>query len=172
MTANSHKIRMQRILREAEGYLELSMPQSALTTLTRAGEAGTFRGHLCFLQGEALRALDRHAEALEVLLQAADLAPSNIAIWLALGWCHKRVGRLDLAIEDLRRALEIEPNEAVLHYNLACYWSLSGQKNDALRSLHRALELDSKYRLLLHDETDFDPIRSDPDFQSLIVVNV
>jgi hypothetical protein len=55
----------------------------------------------------------------------------------------------------------------VVQYNLACYWSLAGGKRRALDYLARALALDSRYRDMVHDERDFDPIRSDPEFQAL-----
>lgn len=165
--SGSQRVRMQRILKEAEGYLELSMPQAALGVLARLGEAGTFRGQQFFLTGEALRALERYDEAVEPLQQAADLLPSNIHVWIALGWCLKRTGRLDLAIEALERAEEVEPEQALIQYNLACYWSLAGKKTRALAYLSRALSLDPGYRDLIRNEADFDSIRSDPEFEAL-----
>jgi tetratricopeptide (TPR) repeat protein len=84
-----------------------------------------------------------------------------------LGWCYKRTGRLSQAIEALRTAVSAEPGEALLHYNLACYWSLAGDKRLSLRYLARSLAIDPSYRLLIDGETDFDPIRSDPEFQKL-----
>ena len=63
--------------------------------------------------------------------RAVAAEPRNVRIYLALGWCYKRIHRLDLAIETLEEALEIDSNPAlnrgILHYNLACYWS-SGQQ--------------------------------------------
>ncbi|HWB09817.1 MAG TPA: tetratricopeptide repeat protein [Pirellulales bacterium] len=170
--SGSNRVRCQRILREAEGYLELNMPQTALDLLSRLSEPGTFRGQQLYLTGEALRALERYAEAIVVLEQAADLLPSNIHVWLALGWCQKRTGRLDLAISALERAEEVSPEEAIVHYNLACYWSLAGKKQRALAYLSRAISIDSNYRELLGDEPDFDPIRTDPEFRALTEIIV
>ena len=168
----SNRVRIQRSLREAEGYLELSMPRTALDLLARLSDPGTFRGQKLYLTGEALRALDRHAEAIDALEEAADLLPSNIHVWLALGWCRKRTGRIDLAIGALERAEEVSPEEAIVHYNLACYWSLLGKKQRSLAYLSRAISLDSNYRDLLVDEPDFDPIRSDPEFRALTEIIV
>ncbi|MEX2559752.1 MAG: tetratricopeptide repeat protein [Pirellulales bacterium] len=165
--SSGNRIRLQRILREAEGYLELSMPQTALDMLARMKEPGTFKGQQLYLTGEALRALTRYQEAIDPLEQAADLLPSNIHVWLALGWCRKRLGRLDLAIQALERAEEVEPKEALIHYNLACYWSLAGKKQRALAYLSRAIAIQPNYRELIGDESDFDPIRSDPEFRAL-----
>jgi tetratricopeptide (TPR) repeat protein len=167
-----NRVRIQRTLREVEGYLELNMAQTALDLLARLTDPGTFRGQKLYLTGEALRALDRHTEAIAVLEQAADLLPSNIHIWLALGWCRKRTGRIDLAIGALERAEEVSPEEAIVHYNLACYWSLAGKKQRSLAYLSRAISLDSNYRDLILDEPDFDPIRSDPEFRALTEIIV
>ena len=170
--SGGNRIRLQRILREVEGYLEIEMPQAALDALDRIKEPGTFRGQQMYLTGEALRALERYSEAIGPLEKAADLQPSNLRIWLALGWCHKRTGRLDLAIEALERAEEVAPEEAVVPYNLACYWSLAGKKDQALTYLSRAIAMDPEFRDRIHAESDFDPIRSDPEFRALTEIIV
>jgi tetratricopeptide (TPR) repeat protein len=169
------RLRYSQILKEAEGYLELDLPEQALATLERAGEGGTFRGHVLYLRGEALRALERYDEAVEALREAGDLTPSNVSNWLALGWCYKRTGRLDLAIDALQQAQDTEPEPptaALLLYNLACYWSLAGRKERALSSLARAFSIDAHYRDLVGSEPDFDAIRSDPDFRELTSIIV
>jgi Flp pilus assembly protein TadD len=100
------------------------------------------------------------------------LLPSNLRVWLALGWCHKRNGRLDLAIEALQQAEEVAPSEAVVPYNLACYWSLAGNKDQALTHLSRAIAMDPEFRDRIGDEPDFDPLRSDPEFRALTEIIV
>ena len=160
-------IRCARIQREAEGYLELGMAEHALQTLGRLGDPTAFDANALHLWGESLRALDRYFEALMPLERAAKAAPDDIHVRIALGWCYKRTGRLDLAIETLEQALIIEPEQALLRYNLACYLSLAGQKRRALRHLSQALTIDPAYRELVEAESDFDPLRADPEFQAL-----
>jgi tetratricopeptide (TPR) repeat protein len=84
-----------------------------------------------------------------------------------LGWCHKRCGRIDLAIKALDAALAADGEEPLIRYNLACYHSVAGNKRGALRFLDQALSLDPNYRLLIEHEPDFDPIRTDPEFQAV-----
>lgn len=165
-------IRRKLIEREAEGYLELGMPQKALENLGRLGGDESLGPHGLFLRGEALRELARHGEAIPVLKKAAEGMPGVIDVLLSLAWCYKRTGRIDAAIESMEQALETEPRRALLHYNLACYLSLAGNKPQALAHLSRAFELDSDYRTLVDSEPDFDPLRSDPDFQSLLGLGV
>lgn len=161
------QVRRKQLERQAEGYLELGMPQQALETLARLREPRGLRPRALFLQGEALRCLCRYAEALVPLCRASQAEPANVQIWLALGWCYKRTARLDLAIHSLERALEAAPSDALIHYNLACYHSLAGNKRRALSYLAQAFALDPEYRGLVDSEPDFDPLRADPDFQAL-----
>ena len=73
----SHRIRLQQIIREAEGYLELNMPLQALSALDRVRDSGTFGASLLRLRGNALRELERYPEAIEALSGAADLDPAS-----------------------------------------------------------------------------------------------
>jgi tetratricopeptide (TPR) repeat protein len=160
-------IRLGKIEKEAEGYLELGLAQQALATILRIGEPSALDVNGLYILGESLRLLKRYDEAVEPLQQAAKSTTENIHILLALGWCYKRIGRLDLAINTLEEALAVEPDEPILRYNLACYFSLAGNKNRALRYLSQTLSVAPDYRRLVDEEPDFNPIRSDPDFQSL-----
>jgi Flp pilus assembly protein TadD len=148
------------------------MPRHALDVLARCGDLESLPDHALYLQGECLRALDQYREALQPLAKAAAGSPHNVHVWLSLGWCYKRTGRLDMAIESLQEALAVEPNDALVHYNLACYWSLAKNKRQALSFLSRAIDLKDHYRTLVATEPDFDPIRSDPAFQALVRVTV
>lgn len=149
------------------------MAKQALAALTRYGDPADLPGAVSFLRAEALRALDRHDDALAALHHAAERLPQrSTEIGLALGWCYKRTGRIELAIAALARVLAREPNNALVLYNLACYWSLAGNGRQSLLFLSRALSLDPTYRDLLDKETDFDNVRSDPDFRALSSVNV
>ena len=122
--------------------------------------------------GEALKQLGHYREALGPLRRASDIAPSNIHVWLALGWCYKRLGRIDKAVEALEEAVVVEPKQAITHYNLACYLSLVGEKTRTLAHLAEALLLDPRYRELVDDEPDFDPLRSDAQFQVITSIIV
>ena len=182
------RIRRQRILSEIEGYLELLMlfddalaaslenrhriAQRALDSLERLSEGTRAGATAQHLRGQALRALDRFADAVVPLRAAADLEPDNLHIWLALGWCYKRCGRLDMAIESLQEAITAKPGTAIVHYNLACYWSLAHGVEAALSHLAIAFELDPDYKELVHKELDFDPIRDDPGFRQLTAMLV
>ena len=147
--------------------MELGMPQHALDALARLGDQSNFNSHALYLWGDALQTMGRFAEALIPLARAAKIMPENIHVWLAMGWCHKRTGDIDLAIEALEEALAVDPAEAIIHYNLSCYLCLVGDKIRALYHLGEALAIEPDYRDLIETEHDFDSIRSDPEFQQL-----
>lgn len=181
--------RRQQFLSEAEGYLDLAgglherwkpepdvrdrLAQRALDVLNRLSRESTWRqAHVLYLKGQALRTMHRYQEAVEPLTESSRLDPECLQVWLALAWCRKRTGRLDLAIQSLEEALALEPDEAIVHYNLACYWSLANNPLLAVAYLARAFDIDSNYRDLVGDEPDFDPIRNHPDFLALTSVIV
>ncbi len=167
MVTTKNRIRWAKIRREAEGYLELGMPEHALDALARLAGSKGVDAHALFLRGEALRSLERYREAIGPLRLAADEVPQNSQVWFALGWCYKRTGRIDLAIDSLQSVLSHAPGDVLAHYNLACYCSLAGEKSRALEFLSRALEIDPDCRQLIDEEPDFDPLRFDPEFQAL-----
>ena len=103
---------------------------------------------------------------------AAEEDAANVHTHLALGWCYKRIGRIDLAIEALENAVEHAPYEGIIHYNLACYWVLSENTKLAIQYLLQSFDLDPEYRDLVAHEEDFDAIRNDPDFQMITSVIV
>jgi tetratricopeptide (TPR) repeat protein len=189
----THTDRIQRqqvrqIVREAEGYLDLitsvaetwplapavrdRVAERALTTLDRLPTNINDRAAVLFLRGQAYRVMERYSDAVVALEEAASLDNDSLSTHLALGWCYKRLGRIDLAIEALQNAQAAEPEEAIVFYNLACYWSLARNKENALENLSKALAMDSHYRDLIDSEADFDNLRDDPDFQTLTAVIV
>jgi tetratricopeptide (TPR) repeat protein len=178
----------ERVRRELGGWLELltvggdryelspavrdPLARRALATLKRLCEEDREAPDFQYLEGLILRILEQHEEAIPPLRRSAEQEPEKIGRWLALAWCYKRTGQIELAIDALLEAREFEPGEAILHYNLACYWSLAGHLAKALESLSIAFELDSSYRDLVAGEHDFDAIRSLPAFRELCSIVV
>jgi len=164
---SSLRNRILRVRREAEGYLELGMPLLALQALERRSSAVQNDARGCYLMGECLRELRHYQEAICPLRRSLELIPDDIHVRLALAWCYKRVGHVEQAIDSLEQAVDVEPGCAILHYNLACYWSLAHNRREALRYLANALSIDGNFRDFVHDEPDFDPLRSDPAFKNM-----
>lgn len=187
MTAMSSH-RRQAILREAAGYIELGellvqpdlptpphaakLLQRGLAAVRQLPEPTRSRPDALLLEGEALRALGRFEEAIAPLTAVADEHPERIEAWLGLGWCLKRMGRLDAAIKMLEKGLAASPKQPILFYNLSCYYSLDGNVAAAVEHLTQAIALDDRFRDLTQLEPDFDPIRKDPRFLAVTHITV
>lgn len=170
----------QHLLRQASGFLELAellfepdqpIPPASAKLLQRALSLmesiepplrQTTEARL--LEAETLRALGQFEAALPLFRWAAHAAPQRVEPWLGIGWCLKRMDRLDEAIRGIRKGLEACPRQPILHYNLACYLSLAGDVQRSIDHLTKAISIDHRFRDLTQAEPDFDPIRSDPKF--------
>ncbi len=187
MSAHTGSLK-RRLIREAEGFLELAtlfedryslepedktgLADRCLETLSRITEPGSRLSQVRYLEGQAHRLAARYPQAIESLEEAWDLDTSNAHTCLAMAWCYKRMDQLESAVEAMKDALEIDPESGIAHYNLACYLALLQQAKPALDHLSAAIEIDPAFRLLAIDETDFDPIRSDPEFRSLATLEI
>ena len=182
------RVRRQQLVQEAEGYIDLAMCLSdkwALNDTNRARMAERSiktldclepdqmdHPRVLYLRGQAFRLMHRYRDALSPLQRASELDPENVHMNLAIGWCFKRIGRIDAAIQSLEEALEVRSDEGILHYNLACYWSLAQNLGLALSHLSIAFDLEPDYREMALEEEDFDGLRDHPEFMILTGVIV
>jgi tetratricopeptide (TPR) repeat protein len=175
-------------VQEAEGYIDLAMcladmwslddqhrgrlAKRAICTLDLLDTEQMDHPRVLYLRGQAYRLMHRYQNALPPLQRASELEPENVHINLAIGWCFKRIGRIDLAIQALEEALEVRGDQGILHYNLACYWSLARNLGLALSHLSIAFDLEPNYRDMAINEQDFDGLRDHPEFMILTGVIV
>ncbi|MFO0958017.1 MAG: tetratricopeptide repeat protein [Isosphaeraceae bacterium] len=169
MTQRMSRERLVRRLAEAEGYLELEMPEKSLQILMGRPDWGTLQFEANLLTGEAYRIQGHYRDAIKPLEKAAALRPGDINAAVALGWCYKRTHCLAQAIDALERAERAHPDEPLLHYNLACYWCLAGGFDRSLTELNLALDLDPDLRERIAAEADFDRLRGHPEFDRLLL---
>jgi tetratricopeptide (TPR) repeat protein len=157
-----------RQLRAAEGFLQLDMPDHALRELNRIDDVGDQRFQICLLRGEALRAKLDHRLALDAFRQAHLERPTDLNALFGMAWCFKRIDQLPQAIDAMKLAYQFHNDKAVVLYNLACYYSLAGEKDNALSWLGRSLRMNRELLDKIHEESDFDSLRNDSDFQHLL----
>lgn len=72
------------------------------------------------------------------------------------------------ALAILDDGLRVKPDDPVLHYGVACVQALSGRSEEALGSLSRAVELRPEARGWARKHSDFESLRGDERFDSLI----
>ena len=160
--------RVKRWLGEAEGYLDLELYSLANDRLQDARRAKHWPYECQMLLGRYHRDQNRYQEGVPCFERALILKPGDITATVGLGWCLKRVGKVDVAAQAYEAALKHHPQDGLLHYNLACYQSLLGLSSPALKSLNKAIKLDDHFRNLAHDEIDFEPIRELPQFKKVL----
>ncbi len=77
-------------------------------------------------------------------------------------------GRYAEAADRGRELIDAHTDEGYLYYNVACCESLAGRTADALEHLRRAIDIRDGCREMATADADFDPIRDEPAFQSLL----
>ncbi len=161
-------VKLKHALEAAQGYLLLELPDAALRELRLYGENDGMPLTVHQLRGEALKQRGDFEEALQSFDKVLPHVEHDASLLMSMAWCFKRIGRLDQAIQAMKDAYRGSPKEPIVLYNLSCYYSLAGEKEDALSWLGRALRMDASLKKLIACESDFDSIRNDPDFQTLM----
>jgi tetratricopeptide (TPR) repeat protein len=92
-------VKALRRLTAADGYLDLGMAEHALQELAAIEEPGPLEAAVLYIEGEALKSLERYSEAIDRLQRAAELipAPYNRPAWLSLSECFLQRGQNELA---------------------------------------------------------------------------
>ena len=110
----------------------------------------------------------RYKEAAEKFTEAVRLRSDAVASVISLGNCYLRLGEKDKALGYLLQATRIDPKYGPAHFNLATYYSVTGHTELALQSLKTAIQVDPRAKSEAKRDPDFDSLKSNTDFQSLV----
>jgi tetratricopeptide (TPR) repeat protein len=120
-------------------------------------------------KGFALGNLGRYEEAIATYDAALEIKPDDHKVLCEKGIALRKLCRYEEAISTLDAALRIRPNDASALYNKACCYSLQNQVEVALDNLQQSIQLNAdRYRELAKTSGDFDNLRADPRFQTLL----
>ena len=167
MTANA-LIKREKSLDAARGYLMLEMTDHALRELDAIADPHKCPFQINLMRGEALRQKKDYIAALQAFQRSQAERPDDLSARLGMAWCYKRSDQLPKAIAAMKEAYRTHRTEPIVLYNLACYLALAGEKEQALSWLGRSLRMQPSLRKLIPDESDFDRLRHDPDFQLVV----
>ena len=107
---------------------------------------------------EGLRRAERHLE----------LNPRDVrALYLGAGALEMQ-GDVEKGLEWATRALALEPEDAGTYYNIACFYAIVGDPEKAIECLEKALHHGFAQKEWLVNDSDLDPLRANPRFQSLL----
>jgi hypothetical protein len=93
--------------------------------------------------------------------------PEGWEIWAPFNRLYLE-GRYAEAADGAREAAKTHPEYAGLLYNLACCESLAGRTTDAIEHLRLAIDKSERFRSFAVGDSDFDPIRAEPAFETLV----
>ncbi len=119
-------------------------------------------------RGTALAYLGRHEEALAAFDHSLALRPDDPATLNNRANTLRNLGRYPEALADLNRSLQLRPDDPATIYDRACAYALMNRPDQALADLAKAIALDAQYRAMARDDKDFDNVREDPRFQTLV----
>ncbi len=101
--------------------------------------------------------------------QALKFKPDDHYAWGNRGLALNNLGRLEEAIASYDQALKFKPDLHGAFYGKACSYALQGNVEQAIENLQQAIHLSpDKYREMAKTDSDFDSLRDDERFQSLI----
>ncbi|NEQ51933.1 MAG: tetratricopeptide repeat protein [Leptolyngbya sp. SIO3F4] len=120
-------------------------------------------------KGNSLANMGRYEDAIQAYDAALAIKPDKHEALSNKGNSLANMGRYEDAIQAYDAALAIKPGSANALYNKACVYSLCYKPERALEFLQKAIELaPEEYIELAKTDTDFDSLREDPRFQTLI----
>lgn len=153
-----HTLQINFLLRAAQGWLELGLPQEAWDELQQVPAEERERLEVMLLSLDALQTLKRWDECAAIGREAANRYPDCGAIYLVTAYAIRRAQSLPAARDFLLLGEGVLGEEAMFHFNLACYACQLGDLPEAERRLGIAFRIDPKYRLQALDDEDLRPI--------------
>lgn len=93
------------------------------------------------LMGQMYLSKNDSEKALEVLLKAHKMNPSDTAVMQSLSEAYRRTGKQEKAIEMYHSVLKILPNDSNIHYQMGKTYIEMGDKAKATESIKKAWEL-------------------------------
>ncbi|WP_414544340.1 tetratricopeptide repeat protein [Nostoc sp. CCY0012] len=122
-----------------------------------------------FFRGNAFRQLGRNEEAIAAYDRVLAIQPDDHYAWYIRGNALRQLKRNEEAIAAYDKALAIQPDFYQAWYNKACSYAKLGNIEQALENLQKAIDLShDRYIEMARTDSDFDGIREDERFQTLM----
>ncbi len=128
-------------------------------------------GEMVFVDPPATRgaeALEADTTVLVFAGRPGDAMPiSPFEHWYAAIPARK-AGDFDTAYQTIEKAFDDYPGHPRVHFELACLRSLQDRRDDALEHLTAAIEGEPRSAKWAREDSDFDGLRDDPEFITLV----
>lgn len=160
--------RLQRLVDQVDGWLDLRCPERALELLTPLLDDPQGRPVGLELRVRANARLGEYRSALADLDELRPDYPDQDWLDLTEAWCRRRAADLPGAIACGLRLVTRNHKSGIGWFNLACHHALAGDASAAIDALSIACGLGAEYRDFAKDEPDFDSLRRDERFRLLL----
>ena len=131
-------------------------------------QAPLFMGQAYNGLGQREKAEVAHRRTLEIIERHLELNPDDVrAVYLGAA-AHIRLGEQERGLEWANRALAMDPEDPAVLYNISCDYSLANRVEEAIDCLEKALKAGMAQKEWIENDSDLDPLRSNPRFQALL----
>ncbi len=142
--------------------------EEAIASYNKALEINPDKDEAWYNRGIALNNLGRSEEVIASYDKALEINPDYDAAWYNRGIALDNLGRSEEAIASYAKAIAIKPDHDSAWYNRACCFALQNQIDLAIESLTKAISLNQEYQAMAKTDVDFDSVRDNQRFQSLL----
>jgi tetratricopeptide (TPR) repeat protein len=154
------------IANRGETYRLMERYEEALADFTRAIELDEKYAWAIANRGVTYRLMERYEEALADSVRAVELHAEETTGHLSIIACYRKLGRMEDYQRQIQIARGIVEKDSV--YNRACFAAVCGDTENALALLRRALEGNDVTTERAMMDPDFDLVREDPRFTTLL----
>src|SRR5690606_14978535 len=144
------------IMRAALGWLELGLPEEALSELASLTARERMRRHALELRLLAEMEARRWNAAADTGRLLCIKEPKEPRFFIHAAYCLHETGDTLAARDWLLKGPAALIQDPLFHYNLACYLAVLGERKRAKSHLERAFEMDASLRDSALDDRDLD----------------
>lgn len=143
-----------RVMRSALGWLELGLPEEALSELASLSARDRMRRHALELRLIAEMESGRWNAAADTGRLLCMKEPKEARFFIHAAYCLHETGDTLAAHDWLLRGPATLIEDPLFHYNIACYLAVLGDRKRAESHLERAFEMDASLRVSAQEDTD------------------
>lgn len=110
----------------------------------------------------------RYSEGISLIQQAIHINPEFVYARFNLGLAYELAGNYEKSIEAYEEALKLDEKDVWSYYGIASIYGRKGDVEKVIEWLRPAIALDPEVKAVARDEKDFNPVKNDSRFQSLL----
>jgi predicted Zn-dependent protease len=147
-------MQIERTLLAAQGYIELDMPEAALSELDELPTEDQNRREVLQVRLFIYMRARQWREAMKVCDHLREADPEQTTGYIHGAFCLHELGQTRAAKDLLLSGPASLLREATYYYNLGCYDAVLGNLQDAQHALEISFKMDDKFREIAKYDPD------------------